>query len=466
MIKMKILIVEDDEQLRGVIAEAASMDGYRATGVPSAEDAIARLEQETFDILVTDVSLPGMSGLDLLQQCRLTHPNIVTIVITAHGTIDVAVEAMKRGATDFLVKPFELATLLVAIRVAATRVPKTFARRSTDSAAVGIIAESRPMRKLFDQVLAIAPFNTTVLITGETGTGKEMVARAIHQKSPRSARASVALNCAAVPEQLLEDELFGHVKGAFTGAQGARPGRFEQADGGTLFLDEIADMSLPLQSKLLRVLQEREFERLGSSQTVKVDVRIVAATSADLEQRIEQGLFRPDLYYRLNVVHLRLPPLRDRKEDIQPLAIYLLNRFCANASLPEKTIDDATWAALESYRWPGNVRQLQNAMERAAALSGPATAIVITDLPEEVRGGASSGITAALRTAGLEIDHEPMPDEGLNFEEIVTEVERELLLQSLDKSGGNKMRAAKLLKMKRTTFVEKLKRLHIEAEPK
>ena len=203
------------------------------------------------------------------------------------------------------------------------------------------------MRKLFEQVTAIAPFNTTVLITGETGTGKEMVARAIHQKSPRAGRASVALNCAAVPEQLLEDELFGHVKGAFTGAQGAREGRFEQADGGTLFLDEIADMSLPLQSKLLRVLQEREFERLGSSRTIKVDVRIVAATSADLEQRIEQGLFRSDLFYRLNVVHLRLPPLRDRKEDIQPLAIHLLSRFCANAGLPEKTIDDDAWTALE-----------------------------------------------------------------------------------------------------------------------
>jgi DNA-binding NtrC family response regulator len=319
------------------------------------------------------------------------------------------------------------------------------------------------MRKLFEQVTAIAPFNTTVLITGETGTGKEMVARAIHQKSPRAAGALVALNCAAVPEQLLEDELFGHVKGAFTGAQGAREGRFEQADGGTLFLDEIADMSLSLQSKLLRVLQEREFERLGSARTIKVDVRIVAATSADLEQRIGQGLFRSDLFYRLNVVHLRLPPLRDRSEDIHPLAIHLLSRFCANAGLPEKGIDAATWTALESYRWPGNVRQLQNAMERAAALSGAAPAIVINDLPEEVRGGAASGITVALGARVVNND-DSIPDEGLNFDEIVTEVERELLLQSLAKSAGNKMRAAKLLHMKRTTFVEKLKRLHIEAE--
>jgi DNA-binding NtrC family response regulator len=462
--KMKILVVEDDDQLREVILQSIGLEDFQILGVSSAEAAIERLEDESFDILVTDINLPKMSGLDLLQQCTRLQRGIVTIVMTGFGTIDLAVEAMKRGASDFLVKPFKLGTLLAAIRVAATRVPGKFARRSTDSLAVGIVAESHSMRKLFEQVTAIAPFNTTVLITGETGTGKEMVARAIHQKSPRANRASVALNCAAVPEQLLEDELFGHVKGAFTGAQGAREGRFEQADGGTLFLDEIADMSLSLQSKLLRVLQEREFERLGSARTIKVDVRIVAATSADLEQRIEQGLFRSDLFYRLNVVHLRLPPLRDRSEDIHPLAIHLLSRFCENAGLPEKRIDAATWTALESYRWPGNVRQLQNAMERAAALSGAATAIVLSDLPEEVRGGAASGITAALGTARVMNDDDSIPDEGLNFDEIVTEVERELLLQSLTKSAGNKMRAAKLLKMKRTTFVEKLKRLHIEAE--
>jgi DNA-binding NtrC family response regulator len=462
--KTKVLVVEDDEQYRDLITAAVTMEGHLASGVVSAEDAIVSLENEAFDILVTDLTLPGMSGLDLLQQCRLSQPGVVTIVITGHGTIDFAVEAMKRGATDFLLKPFKLDALLGAIQIAASRLPRKMARRSSDSLAVGIVAESPAMRKLFEQVTAIAPFNTTVLITGETGTGKEMIARAIHQKSPRAERESVALNCAAIPEQLLEDELFGHVKGAFTGAQGVREGRFEQADGGTLFLDEIADMSMPLQSKLLRVLQEREFERLGSSRTIKVDVRIVAATSADLERRIEQGLFRADLFYRLNVVHLRIPPLRDRSADIQPLAIYLLKRFCVDAGLPEKTIDAAVWTALESYRWPGNVRQLQNAMERAAALSGEAKAIVINDLPEEVRGGSASGISAALGSARVVADEDSIPDEGLNFDEIVTEVERELLLQSLNKSGGNKMRAAKLLKMKRTTFVEKLKRLHIESE--
>jgi len=462
--KIKVLVVEDDDHLREVLLQAATMEGYQAEAVSSAEAALERLEQESFDIMVTDVNLPEMSGLDLLPQCARLQQRLITIVMTAFGTIDVAVEAMKRGASDFLVKPFELGTLLGAIRVAASRVTRKTDDSKKGAGDGGIVADSASMRKLFEQVTAIAPFNTTVLVTGETGTGKEMVARSIHQQSPRRSRPMVALNCAAVPEQLLEDELFGHVKGAFTGAQGSRQGRFEQADGGTLFLDEIGDMSLPLQSKLLRVLQEREFEKLGSAQTIKVDVRIVAATSADLEKRIADATFRSDLFYRLNVVHLRLPPLRDRKEDIEPLARHLLARFSESAGLPTKTIDDAAWSALKSYRWPGNVRQLQNAMERAAALSGAAPTITLSDLPEEVRGGASSGITPAL-AAGQTSDTS-IPDEGLSFDAVVTEVERELLLQSLSKSGGNKMQAAKLLNMKRTTFVEKLKRLQIDSEEK
>jgi DNA-binding NtrC family response regulator len=259
---------------------------------------------------------------------------------------------------------------------------------------------------------------------------------------------------------LLEDELFGHVKGAFTGAQGARAGRFEQADGGTLFLDEVGDMSLPLQAKLLRVLQEREFEKLGSARTVKVDVRVVAATSADLERRIEEGTFRPDLYYRLNVMHLRLPPLRERREDIRPLAEHLLAKFCAATGLPSKTIHDDAWDALTGYRWPGNTRQLQNAVERAAALTGAATDIRLQDLPEEVRAGAEITPVAAPND---ETPPPTLPGEGVDFDALVTKVERDLLLQSLAKAGGNKLRAAQLLNMKRTTFVEKLKRLKIDA---
>ncbi|HKR58307.1 MAG TPA: sigma-54 dependent transcriptional regulator [Pyrinomonadaceae bacterium] len=318
------------------------------------------------------------------------------------------------------------------------------------------------MRKQVDQATAIAPFNTTVLITGESGTGKEVIARTIHEHSLRRDRPFVALNCAAIPDQLLEDELFGHVKGAFTGAQNAREGRFEFADGGTLFLDEIGDMSLPLQAKLLRVLQEREFEKLGSSRTIKVDVRVIAATSADLEQKIKEGSFRLDLYYRLNVMHLRLPALRERTEDIRPLAEQLLTRFCASVGFPSKQVDEKVWGVLESYDWPGNVRQLQNAMERAAALSGAATTIGVSDLPEEVHVSGASATATNLPIDATLLSQQSLPVEGLSLDAVVTNIERELLLRSLNQTGGNKMQAAKLLKMKRTTFVEKLKRLQID----
>jgi DNA-binding NtrC family response regulator len=457
---IKILFVEDDERLRDVLLEAATMEEYDARGASSAEAAVELLRDEPFDVMVTDVTLPGMSGLDLLRQCQRLRPNILPIVITAYGTVDIAVEAMKRGATDFITKPFELDGLLGTIRVAAERATRTRAPSAGAGRGAGtgdLIAAAPAMQKLLEQVRAIAPFQTTVLVTGETGTGKEVIARALHNLSPRSGKALVALNCAA--------ELFGHVKGAFTGAQSARDGRFEQADGGTLFLDEIGDMSLPLQSKLLRVLQEREFEKLGSSRTVKVDVRVIAATSAGLQRRIDEGAFRPDLYYRLNVVHLSLPPLRERREDIPLLAEHLLAKFCAASGLPPKSVSGEVWDAFAAYRWPGNVRQLQNAVERAAVLTGVATEIRLQDLPEEVReaaaaGGAGGGGAAAGANAG---QRPPvMPDEGINFDAVVTSVERDLLLQSLAKAGGNKMRAAQLLGMKRTTFVEKLKRLGVE----
>jgi DNA-binding NtrC family response regulator len=464
---VKILFVEDDERLRDVLLEAASMEEYDARGVSSAEAAVELLRDEPFEVMVTDVTLPGMSGLELLRHCQRLRPGILPIVITAYGTVDLAVEAMKRGATDFITKPFELDGLLGTIRVAAERAARTRAATQGDAGlrTENIIGATPVMQKLLEQVRAIAPFQTTVLVTGETGTGKEVVARAIHKLSPRGREALVALNCAAVPEQLLEDELFGHVKGAFTGAQGGREGRFEQADGGTLFLDEIGDMSLPLQSKLLRVLQEREFEKLGSSRTVKVDVRVVAATSADLQRRIDEGTFRPDLYYRLNVVHLRLPPLRERREDVRPLAEHLLAKFCAGVGLPPKSVSEEVWEAFAAYRWPGNVRQLQNAVERAAVLTGAATEIQLQDLPEEVReavdaDGARGAAAAAVPKAGQRPPD--IPDDGVDFDAVVTKVERDLLLQSLAKAGGNKMRAAQLLGMKRTTFVEKLKRLGIE----
>ena len=434
------------------------MEGYQAEGAANAQEAMELASHKPFDIVVTDVTMPGMSGLDLLPHLLRLRPGIIPIVITAYATIDVAVEAMKRGASDFLTKPFELDALLSTLRVAAERII------NPEPLATGIIGRSKVMRELLDQVSKYAPLDMTVLITGETGTGKELIARAVHQQSKRRQGPLIALNCAAVPEQLLEDELFGHVKGAFTGAQAARKGRFEQANGGTLFLDEIGDMSVALQIKLLRALQEREFYKVGAESTTRVDVRIVAATSADLERRITEGKFREDLYYRLKEGDLHVPPLRERPEDIRPIAEHLLARFCESAGLPMKTLSEEVWPVLNAYYWPGNVRQLQNAVKRAAALSGTSPTIGLNDLPKEIQAGATSGVTPVLSTAANVAPPQPIPDEGVDYDAVVTQLERELLLRSLDKTGGNKKRAAELLKIKRTTFIEKLNRFQIQTK--
>lgn len=463
--KTKVLLVEDDIALSEVLLEAIALKGHKGQAVSSAEAALELLEKEDFDVIVTDINLPGMTGLDFLPHCFRRRPDSYVIVITGYGTIEKAVEAMKRGAADFITKPIALSDLTSVIQVGSENSARKKATQSrSSSTSTKIICKSPIMLRLLDTIASIATYNSTVLITGETGTGKELIARAIHEQSPRSENQLVAFNCAAVPEQLLDDELFGHVKGAFTGAQTAREGRFERADKGSLFLDEIGDMTLPLQSKLLRVLQEREFEKIGSSKPVKVDVRVIAATSANIDDMIQKGTFRADLYYRLNVINLKVPPLRERVEDIPPIAQHLLWRFCESAGLPKKTISDDAFHALCTYRWPGNVRQLQNAMERAAAFTGNAPEIHLTDLPEEVRSGSPSGITPILSPEYLRKEEASIPDEGLNFDAIVSNIERDLLLQSLEKAGGNKMRAAKLLNMKRTTFIEKLKRLQINTE--
>lgn len=463
--KAKILVVEDDPRLRTVLLEALSLEGHHLESAESAEKAIEKIEKEKFDVLLTDVNLPGKSGLDLLPVCLQHNPETYMLVMTGYASIDSAVQAMKRGAADFLCKPIALNDLISAINVAVSTTAKAATvaefQPTKNAAESPIIAQSVVMLNVLEQVKVIAPYKINALITGETGTGKELIARAVHQSSPRVKNNFVALNCAAIPEQLLEDELFGHVKGAFTGAQSDRKGRFEQADGGTLFMDEIGDMNLALQAKMLRVLQESEFEKLGSSKTVKVDVRVVAATSQDLDAKIADGSFRADLYHRLNVVHLKVPPLRERPDDILALSQGLLERFCKTAGLPPKKIADEAYHALISYSFPGNVRQLQNAMERAAIFSAAGSEVKLEHLPEEIRHQTNLfQIPATSQTKSF--IPASIPDEGINFSDVVSQVERELLLQTLDKTGGNKMQAAKLLNMKRTTLVEKIKRLQIE----
>jgi DNA-binding NtrC family response regulator len=438
------------------LVEALATDGFQLQLARSIEEAFSHLAERHFNGILCDLSGIENEGLSSLVTCGQA-----VLIITDRPHLSAAVQAVKEGATDLLLKPCQTSLvidtchrLFNAAVSSTTEVRTTTSRRRPLSK---IIGSSPQMLRVFETIESAARFPSTVLIVGETGTGKELVARAIHEMSPRSSRPMVSINCAAIPETLLEDELFGHVKGAFTGAHQTRIGRFEQADGGTIFLDEIGEMSLNLQAKLLRVLQEREFERLGSGRTIKVDVRVIAATSAELEEKIRQGEFRKDLYYRLNVIAIKLPALRDRREDLPQLAAYFLNCFSQAYGLPPKSLTPATLERLSAYDWPGNIRQLQNVIERATILSGNRAQLSPCDLPEELTPAEAS---PPLQTLSI-------PEGGLNFDSVVSNIERELLLESLRRTGGNKCQAARLLNLKRTTFIEKLKRLNLtpETEP-
>jgi DNA-binding NtrC family response regulator len=453
-----ILVVEDDEDLRRTVCESLETAGFAAAASPGAADAIERLKGFAYDGLVTDLNLPDGTGMDVLEEALSRYPQIRAVVVTGFGGVAEAVTAIKRGAVDFLIKPFQLAQLARVLEASIDQV-----RLREENAELraqlrdrfrfdSIIGRHSTMRRLFATLEQVAPTNSTVLLVGETGTGKELIARTIHHNSPRADHKFVAFNAAAIPESLAEAELFGHGKGAFTGAVNARVGRFELADGGTLFIDEVASMSLPLQAKLLRALQEREVERLGESKTTKVDIRVVAATNADLKQLVKEGAFREDLFYRLNVIPIRLPPLRARREDIPLLAQHFVNRSCEENRIPNKPMSQDALKILMAYDWPGNIRQLENAVEHAVAMSIAASDIGPDALPEEVRTQTGASLLPAIS----------IPDEGLNFSAIMSQIERELLVRSLEKTGGNKRQAARLLNLSRTTFLDKLQRLSIE----
>lgn len=451
-----LLLVEDEAPLRQAVAERLTDHGFVVVQAETGERAVDELAEFAFDILVTDLRLPGIDGVQVIDAAVERYPDIIAIVITGYGTVRDAVGVIKRGATDFVTKPFQFEELMHALTAALEQ-----RRLKSENAYLraqlqeryqfeGIVGRSRTMRDLFQLLETVAPTASTILVTGETGTGKEVVARAIHHNSPRRAQRFVAINCSAIPETLLEAELFGHVRGAFTGAIGSRQGRIEQAHRGTLFLDEVGTMSVPIQTKLLRVLQEREFERVGDSNTMKVDVRVIAATNADLHRMVADGTFREDLFYRLNVIPVRLPPLRQRREDIPPLVHHFLQKFCAEGNRPVMTISQAATRALMGYVWPGNIRQLENAIERAVALSGGRAQVDVLDLPPEIQQAADEPPTVA----GL-----PFPEEGLDFDVFIAGIEREMIRRSLERTNGNKGAAARLLNLKRTTLVEKLKRL-------
>src|SRR6476646_3357223 len=381
-----LLLVEDEAPLRQAIAEQLGDRGYQVQQAESGEAALSHLADFAYDIIVSDLRLPGIDGSAVIDAALDRYPDIVAIVVTGFGTVKDAVEAIKRGAWDFVSKPFQIDELLhvldSAIEQRRLKSENAYLRSQLEERYrfEGIVGKSRPMERLFQLLETVAPTNSTILITGETGTGKEVVARAIHHNSPRRAHRFVALNCSAIPETLLEAELFGHVRGAFTGAVGTRQGRIEQAHKGTLFLDEVGTMSTALQMKLLRVLQEREFERVGESHPTKVDVRVIAATNSDLTQMVANGQFREDLYYRLNVIPVELPPLRHRKDDVPLLVQHFLDRF-----KPGTVASQEAMRRLMAFSWPGNVRQLENAVERAIAFSAGRSRIDVEDLPAEVQ---------------------------------------------------------------------------------
>jgi two-component system NtrC family response regulator len=450
MKRIKILVIDDDESLRRVLEYNLAQEGYAVLTASSGEEGLELLKKEGADLILTDVRMAGMDGLQVMELARKLDPAVQVIILTAFGTIEMAVEAMKAGAFHYISKPFNRDELKLTVKKALQvkdLVRENVALRQELTARVGldnIIAESPQMGRVLDMVVRVAPTETTVLIMGESGTGKELIARAIHGNSPRARGPFVAVNCAAIPENLLESELFGHVKGAFTGAIRDRVGKFEAADGGTVFLDEIGEMRPDLQVKILRVLEERTLERVGDNRPIRVDVRVLAATNKDLGKAIQAGEFREDLYYRLNVVPVSIPPLRERRADILVLAQHFLRRLGANANL---TITPDAFRALESYDWPGNVRELENALERAMIFHR-GDVISLADLPETIRA------PRVREVAALPVS---LPESGLSLEE----VEKELILRALQKHDWNQSRAARYLGITRHTLLYRMEKHNI-----
>ncbi len=450
MRRVKILVIDDDESLRRVLEYNLAQEGYAVLSAASGEQGLELLKKEGADLVVTDVRMPGMDGLQVLEGVRKVDPSIQVIILTAFGTIEMAVEAMKAGAFHYISKPFNRDELKLTLKKALQlkeleRENVTLRQELKERTGLDtILAESPQMSQVIELVTRVAPTETTVLILGESGTGKELIARAIHGSSLRAQGPFVTVNCAAIPENLLESELFGHVKGAFTGAIRDRVGKFEAAEGGTIFLDEIGEMRPELQVKILRVLEERTLERVGDNKLIRVDVRVLAATNKDLTKAIQAGEFREDLYYRLNVVPLQIPPLRERRQDIRPLAQHFLKRLGAS---PRLTIAPEAFRALETYEWPGNVRELENALERAMIFHRE-DVITLADLPETIRA------PKAKETGALPVS---MPETGLSLEE----VEKELILRALQKHDWNQSRAARYLGITRHTLLYRIEKHHI-----
>jgi len=456
----RILIVEDDPGLRATLRRHLSREGHEVTAVSTVDEALEALD-DPFELVLADVSLPDGHCYPVLDHVSRQPDPAGVVVMTGADSIEHPIAALRHGASDFLMKPFSLEALDESLARADQRrrgsgvfeVPHDDVVRTSiavwrEKYAPEIIGNAKGLEKVFERIERTADTDCSILITGESGTGKELVARAVHRASERSGGAFVTVNCAAIPENLLESELFGHVRGAFTGATVSREGRFSAAHGGTIFLDEIGEMPLALQSKLLRVLQEKEVTPVGETASRKVDVRVVAATNRDLDEMVEAGEFREDLLYRLEVIPIELPPLRERRRDIPELVEHFVEKFNRSRSRRVSGLTDEAMNALAAYEWPGNVRQLQNAIERMVVLKGRGR-LDVDDLPRRIRKAASASPEAAAAE---------LPEEGLDLRDAVERFENRLILQALERTGWNKNQAAGILRMNRTTLVEKLKK--------
>jgi DNA-binding NtrC family response regulator len=462
----QILIVDDEPNMLKVLGALLKREGYHILEATSGEEALMLLDEHHVDTCVTDMKMPGMDGMQVLEAAQGRHPELPVIMITAHGTIDTAVEALKKGAFDYVTKPFEwselrgvIAKAVQTVRLDRREVGSTSLMRPSNGRTAGtgdisLIGTSEPMQQVFDVLDKVADTPSTILITGESGTGKDLIAKEVHRRSRYHDKPFIKVNCAAIPHELLESELFGYEKGAFTGAVTAKPGRFELAHGGTLFLDEVGEIPLDMQVKLLRAVQDREFERVGGLETYKVETRLITATNIDIKKAVSDGGFREDLYYRLNIVHLHLPPLRERQSDIPPLCEHFLGRFVEKLDRDVKGFDEQAMDRLMAYAWPGNIRQLENIIERAV-LFDTDSVIGTDDLAEEL----------------LEAESVPSPGpaaDGVGLKEAVkaetSRIERQLIVRALEQTKGNVTQAARHLKISRKSMQIKMKELGLRDE--
>jgi len=455
--KANILLIDDEIDSCQALSHLLSQVGYNVKICPSGEQALELLEKQPFDLIISDLFLPGISGIDIIKQIKDDSPEIGVILITGNASAETAVEAMKEGALDYITKPFNFERLKIQVAKALEKNRLVLENKHLRQQLHGryhfdnIIGTSQTMQQVFSRMGKVTGTDSTILILGASGTGKELVARAIHYNSPRKNKPFLAINCGAIPADLLESELFGHVKGAFTSAFADKPGKFEVANGGTIFLDEIGNMPQQLQVKLLRVLQEHEFEPVGSTRKTHLNIRLISATNIDLQQQVKTGQFREDLYYRLNVIPIHLPPLKERRGDVPQLARFFADKICKEMNRPQVSIGTDVIQAMEAYDWPGNVREMENIIERTIALTD-GSVLGSDDLPSDISDSLpNTALAAPLMTS-----------RGIDMNLVIADIEREMIQQAMILGKGVKARAANLLKINRTTLVEKIKRLGIE----